>query len=58
VSTLLSALRTPQKADGSRIVAIKRGEEHQAIYKTIIEMIQQVDLAVVGADYAFRPALD
>lgn len=51
-------MRTPPKADGSRIVAIKRGEEHQAIYKTIIEMIQQVDLAVVGADYAFRPALD
>jgi hypothetical protein len=34
------------------------GEEHQAIYEEVIEIIRQVDPAVVVVDYAFRPAID
>jgi hypothetical protein len=54
----MAGCRRSCKADRIRIVAIERGEEHQANYKGTIEIIQQVDPAVVVTDYAFRPALD
>jgi hypothetical protein len=34
------------------------GEEHVAIYHTIIEITRQVDPAVVVVNYTFRPAVD
>lgn len=34
------------------------GQEHEAIYEHIKELIQQIDPAVVIVDQAFRPALD